>query len=404
MTPIDPQMAARTTALETARLEKATLANWRTAPFCQWSFQNLDALVPTAAISGPGLSEPDAGSAHFDGIEVDYPDGRRLALREHLTRSSADAFVAMRDGEVIAEWYAPHLDRDRPHTIFSISKSVTGMLAGIAIGEGKLDPAAPVSHYVAAPTGSAYASATVRDLLDMTVALDFEESYLDTTGVFDRYRRAMLWNPARPGETPETLEQVMTSLGRGAAEHGQAFYYASPNADMLGLVIERATGTPYHAYLAQRLWRPMGASGAAYVTVDRAGTARASGGICTTARDLARFGQLVLDGGRARGGRQVVPSEWVADMRTKGNRRAWETGNFWDMFLDGRYRSCWYLTGNPRGAFCGVGIHGQWLWVDPESRLVLVRFCSRPEPSEDALSEREIGVLNRVGEALQRVG
>ncbi len=373
-----------------------TLENWRIAPFSRWSFQNLERLIPTAPVSPAAPPEPDAGAALFDDVRISYPDGQELVLREHLTLSCADAFVAMHDGEVIAEWYAPHLDRARPHTIFSISKSVTGMLAGIAVGDGRLDPEAPISRYVAVGPGTAYAQASVRDLLDMTVALDFEESYLDTTGQFERYRRAMLWNPQRSGEAPETLEQFLTSLRRGPGAHGEAFYYASPNADMLGLVVERATGIPYHAYLAERLWRPMGARGGAHVTIDSAGTARASGGLCATARDLARFGQLILDGGRAADGQQLVPAAWVADMRRNGNGRAWETGNFWDMFIGGRYRSCWYQTGRPDEAFCGVGIHGQWLWIDPERRLVLVRMCSRPEPSDDALSEREIAVLDQL--------
>lgn len=372
----------------------ATLANWRTAPYTSWSFQNLGAIVPVATIAEAGAPEPDAGHALLDAVEVSYPDGRRLRLPEHLVASSADSFIVLRDGTVVAEWHAPHVDRARPHTIFSISKSVTGMLAGIAAGEGRLDPGALVSAYVPMPADCAYAAARVRDLLDMTVSLDFEESYLDTTGQFDRYRRAMLWNPAREGEAPETIAQFLFSLRLAAHPHGVRFFYASPNADMLGLVIEHATGMPYHRYLAERLWAPMGGTGAAFVSIDRAGTARASGGISMTARDLARFGQLLLDGGRTAAGTQMIPAAWIADMRANGDRQAWVAGNFWDMFLEGRYRSCWYLTGNAHGTFCAVGIHGQWLWIDPETRMVLVRFCSRPEPSEDALSEREIRILH----------
>lgn len=372
----------------------ATLANWRTAPYTRWSFQNLGAIVPVATIATGDAPEPDTGHALLDAVEVSYPDGSRLRLPEHLAASSADSFIALRDGAVIAEWHAPHVDPTRPHTIFSISKSVTGMLAGIAAGEGKLDPEALVSAYVPMPGDCAYARARVRDLLDMTVSLDFEESYLDTTGQFDRYRRAMLWNPAREGEAPETIAQFLLSLRPAAHPHGARFFYASPNADMLGLVIERAAGIPYHRYLAERLWAPMGGAGAASVSVDRVGTARASGGISMTARDLARFGQLLLDDGRTAAGAQVIPAAWIADMCANGDRQAWVTGNFWDMFLEGRYRSCWYLTGNAHAAFCAVGIHGQWLWIDPETRMVLVRFCSRPEPSEDALSEREIRILH----------
>src|SRR5690606_5744822 len=103
---------------------------------------------------------------------------------------------------------------------------------------------------------------------------------------------------------------------------GRRFYYASPNTDLLGLVVERAAGRRYYRYLAERLWRPMGARGAAYVTVDRVGMARAAGGVCMTTRDLARLGQLVLDGGRNRDGVQVVPQGWIEDMRSNGDRQA----------------------------------------------------------------------------------
>ena len=89
---------------------------------------------------------------------------------------------------------------------------------------------------------------------------------------------------------------------------------------MLGLVVEAATGQRYHSYLADRLWAPMGARGAAHVTVERVGAPRAAGGVCVTARDLARFGQLVLDGGQTSDGRELIPQSWVADMRVNGDR------------------------------------------------------------------------------------
>jgi CubicO group peptidase (beta-lactamase class C family) len=95
------------------------------------------------------------------------------------------------------------------------------------------------------------------------------------------------------------------------------------------------------------------------------GTARAAGGVCVTIGDLARLGQLVLDGGVAQAGQRVIPADWIADMHQNGNRDAWNAGNFAHMFPDGRYRSCWYEVGDGRGSFAAVGIHEQWLWVDP---------------------------------------
>ncbi len=101
--------------------------------------------------------------------------------------------------------------------------------------------------------------------------------------------------------------------------HGQRFYYASPNTDMLGMVIERVAGVRYADYLADRLWKPMGATGQAFVTVDRVGTARAVGDVCVMVTHSARLGQLVLDGDVAQSGKRVIPADWIADMHQNGN-------------------------------------------------------------------------------------
>ncbi|MBO6719205.1 MAG: serine hydrolase [Rhizobiaceae bacterium] len=377
-----------------------TLANWRTAPFCRWSFQNVGEIVPSATIAHP-TGAPAARPEAPDAVEIDDPaTGRRISASEYLKLTSADSFLALKAGKPVASWAAPHSDFDAPHVIFSISKSVTGMLAGIAREDGLLDPEAPVSAYVDLPASCGYADARVRDLLDMTVAIDFDEEYLDADGAFDRYRRAMLWNPVRPDAPPETLEAVLCDLGRGQGKHGERFYYTSPNTDMLGLVIERATGVRFHRYLADRLWRPMGATGAAHVTVDSVGTARAAGGVCVTVSDLARLGQLVLEEGRSADGRQIIPADWVADMRRNGDPQAWRIGNFNDMFDHGRYRSCWYSAGDDHDSFCGVGIHGQWLWVDPEAGVVIAKTASRHEPSDDAATARDIAVLGQIARRL----
>jgi len=374
-----------------------TLDNWRLAPFSRYAFQNVPEFVPVAPVTLASRPEPAAVQPGLiASLTVNHPAEGPLPVVRHLERSSADSFIVMRDWEVLDEWHAAYADPAKPHIIFSISKSVTGMLAGIAVKDGKLDPHAPVSRYVDVRPDSAYADANVRHLLDMSVSLDFEENYLDRDGQFDRYRRSTLWNPQRFDKPQETLAEVLVTLPRSAGPQGKVFFYASPNTDLAGLVIERATGVRLHEYMAERLWKPMGAFGASWVTVDRAGTARAAGGMCVTPRDLARFGQLVLDGGRNREGAQVIPETWVADMHANGDRQAWLDGAFRTSFPEGRYRSFWYETGDARGSFCGIGIHGQWLWVDPASRLVLVRTSSRPEASDDALSLIESDLLGQI--------
>ena len=115
-----------------------------------------------------------------------------------------------------------------------------------------------------------------------------------------------------------------------------------------------------------------------------------------TARDLARFGQLVLDGGVTADGRELIPQSWVADMRANGDREAWRKGNDAHVFAKGRYRSCWYDIGHERGSLCAIGIHSQWIWIDPISRIVLAKMSSRPAPSDDAATAAEIEFLGHV--------
>ncbi len=386
---------------QTLPRREVTIANWRTSPANRWSFQNVAEIVPSATIAWPiGDEDPDPLAEVLSEPVLDDGDGGRVSPVRAFEAASTDSFVAMRGGKPVAAWNAPHADPALPHIVFSVSKSVTGMLAGIAAGEGLLDPDAPVSAYVEVPAGRAYHDAHVRHLLDMTVSLDFDEAYLDAGGAFDRYRQATLWNPAAPGAEPETLEAFLVSLGKGPEPHGERFHYASPNTDMLGLVIERAAGRRFHEYLAEKLWRPMGARGAARVTVDRVGTARAAGGICVTPADLARLGELVLNGGAGRDGRQIIPSRWIADMRENGDRAAWAKGDFVATMPTSRYRSCWYDLGDGRGTFCGIGIHEQWLWCDPTSGIVMAKTSSRPDPSNDAATARNVAVLSQLSRLL----
>lgn len=377
-----------------------TLADWREYPASRYSFRHVSEFVPVAMIAGSGApEEASPGPAALETLVLGDRDGGKVTALAHMRRSHADHVVVMRDGAVVAEWWDDAVDPALPHLVFSISKSITGLLAGVATGEGALDPDAPVTSYTPSMAGSTYRSARVRDLLDMTVDLDFDEEYLDDGGAFDRYRRAMLWNPERPGTTPETMEGFLATLGGNGSGHGRRFYYASPNTDLLGLVVERAVGMRYHQYLAEKLWKPLGARGAALVTLDSVGTARAAGGVCITTRDLARLGQLVLDGGLGRDGAQIVPQGWIADMRDNGDRRAWVEGDFADMFVDGRYRSCWYDVGDGRGTIAAVGIHGQWLWCDPASRIVIAKTSCHPIPSNDDEIALEILILSQIARA-----
>jgi CubicO group peptidase (beta-lactamase class C family) len=373
-----------------------TLANWRETPFSRWSFHNVRELVPTSEIScGTEQPEEALASLPFLAREIDTGLDGISTIEGFLRYAHTDAFVLMKRGRIVGEYYAPHAHVNARHLVFSISKSLTAILSGILEDRGLIDPEKLVVDYLPEAKGSAYEDCRYRDVLDMRVSLDFAETYLDKNGPFARYRRAMLWNPVEPGFEVETLASFLMTLKKADRPHGGGHVYLSPNADLLGVIIERVTGRRYGELLSELLWQPMGAKNHAYVTVDSIGTARTAGGVCLTARDLARVGELVRNGGTT-GGRQVVPKTWIDDMLENGDAEAWKASDSTTM-PNGRYRSQWYQTGELDGAYCAIGIHGQWLYVDPQNEAVIVKLSSQPNPLDDELKQDNLAFFRTLG-------
>lgn len=380
-----------------------TLANWRTAPFSRWGFHHVRELLPTANIAADRAApEPfsavprDLSAIAFQGL-----DGNETTLGRFLPDSFTDALVILQGNRIVTEWYDPGYGPTFPHIVFSISKSITSCLTGILAGHGLVDPEAPATRYVPEAADSAWGDCTLRHILDMVVAIDFTEPNPDPDSDYMRYRASTGWNPPAPGG--ESLDQkgFLLTLRRGTGQHGEHFSYISPNTDFLGWILERAAGRPMAELLSEHIWRPMGARDDAYITLDRLGAPRNAGGICTTARDLALFGTMVRDGGRANG-RQVVPADWIEDIRANGSHSAWLDGDplFYDLLPDGRYRSKWYQTGDDRGSICAIGIHGQWIYIDPIADAVIVKLSAQPEPLDDPLDRAHLRGFDAICRAL----
>lgn len=370
--------------------------NWRAAPWNVWAFRHVHEIIPTARIAAtPGLIEEPLADSSALAEHAMVIDGERRPLAAVLRQTSTDAIAVMRGGRFIADFHAPHFTLQSRHIMFSASKSVAGLLAGMLVGDGALDPDAPVAQYVPELARSAYGDALVRHVLDMRVSLDFNEDYLDPDGLYARYRRAGLLDPRRDGEPLETVIDLLALLPKGSWEHGGPFHYCSPNSDVLGLVIERASGMRYPDFAATRLWQPLGLKHDGCITVDIAGTARSGGGLCMTVRDLARIGELVRLGGVV-GNRRLIPVSWIDDTMTGGSREAWLQGSFSAWLPNGQYRNKWYQVGNASGACFAIGIHGQWLYVDPLRETVIAKFSSQPDPTNDEVKHLNLAMFEAI--------
>jgi CubicO group peptidase (beta-lactamase class C family) len=317
----------------------------------------------------------------FERLRITGANGKSLTLEQALEATSTDGLVVLHKGAIVLERYFNGMTQRSPHILMSVSKSLLGLVAGVLVGQGVLNVAQLVTDVIPEIRNTAWAQATVMQLLDMRTGVAFNEDYLAASGPIIAYRKAAGWNPLGLGEAPSDLRAFLRELREVDGPHGGHFCYVSPNTDLLGWLIERVSGKRYADLVSELLWQPIGAADSGYISVDRLGAPRAAGGICATTRDLARVGQMLIEGGVHRA-RQVVPAAWLDMIANDGDAEAWAAGNMVSYYpgVPIHYRAKWYVERSvPRVLFC-LGIHGQNLFVDSKHSLVIAKFSSQPDP------------------------
>jgi len=401
-----------------------TARNWQDPPFNRWAFWHVGDILPTYLVPrGDGQVRPlpaAAGRADLPEVPVTRTDGTPGTVGEVLDDTYTDAYLVLQDGELVTEWYGPLGAGDRPHALMSVSKSVVGCVAAVLIDRGQLDPDAEVTAYVPELAGSGYAGALVRHVYDMRSGVRFLEEYASPDSDIrrlDEWVGCQEWAGPGDGE-PRGLYRFLATL-QAEAPHGERFLYRSAESDVLGWVCERAAGQPMAELISGLIWAPMGAEHDAILLHDGLGTAVHDGGLCGTARDVARFGQVLLDGGLvpvpgglggvgppgassagAGGTRRVVPPQWL--------RRAWAVDSDarsvfaaspaeW-AFPGGWYRhQFWFRPGDYGDVLLCLGIYGQMLHVSRRTNTVCVKFSSWPDAQNPAYLEDTLRAFDAVG-------
>lgn len=383
-----------------------TLANWQDPPFSRWAFQHVRELIPTARMArGDGPVAPlTTALRDLGGVAVPM-GGRTLTVETALEATWTDGWIVIHDGRVVAETYRNGLAPSTTHLLMSVSKSLTSTLAGALVGRGTLDVDAPVVDMVDELRGGSFERCTVRHLLDMRAGTRFDEDYANLDADVRVIEQVWGWRPRTRRRLPADGYAYMRGL-RNARPHGGPFEYRSILTDVLGWVLERAGGGSFAELFSRHVWAPMGAEHDAEVTVDAHGCALEDGGICTTLRDLARLGQVHLDGGRI-DGRQVVPAAWVEsildpDPDLARAFRASPDGRRIRGFPDARYHLQWWVLDPAAGIWSGSGIHGQQLLVHRPSRTVVAKLSTWPAAWDARLATIQRDLALAVATALER--
>jgi CubicO group peptidase (beta-lactamase class C family) len=374
-------------------------------PQNRWALSHFRELMPTVAVwrgRGPCSELPPAtgpGANAIDALVFHDLDGRPRRWSDTLADTYTDGILILHRGRLVYERYLGALTARQPHACFSITKSYAATLAATLISDGVLDEHQTVPHYLPEMADTAYRDASLRNVLDMLVGVDYSELYTDPAAQVWAYSRAGGLRPRPAGyRGPDGFYDYLLTL-RKQGEHGQAFAYKTVNTEVLCWVMQRATGLPFAELLSQRVWGQLGCEEDGYVSVDPLGVAMGGGGLSATTRDLARFGELMRCDG-ARGGRQVIPAAVVANVRRGADAAKFAKADY--TLLGGySYRDMWWVTHNEHGAFEARGIHGQRLYVAPGAEMVVARHASHPVASSAANDPITIPALLALGRLLQ---
>ncbi|TWI31275.1 serine hydrolase domain-containing protein [Paracoccus sulfuroxidans] len=354
-------------------------------PKLRWSVCHLREFLPTTEISrGLGapvpLTYPEPAAFADLRAEIDalaftpLGGGPEMTWEASLYANYTDGILILHKGRVVYERYFGCLDEGGKHAAMSMTKSVTGLLAEILVVEGVLDDSLLVSDIIPEVSASAFGSATVRQVMDMTTGIKYSEDYADPDADIWTYSAAASPFPKPEGYVgPDGYWEYLAQV-QPEGQHGEAFHYKTVNSDMLGWIISRVSGQSVSDLASTRLWRRMGAEQDAYQTVDGKGVPFAGGGLSLGLRDLARLGQLMLDKGQING-KRLFPAEVVDRIRAGGDQAKFAG---YPTIPNGSYSSQWWLLHNEHEAFAARGVHGQTIYVDPVAEMVLVRFASFP--------------------------
>lgn len=384
------------------RTIRFTTPDFFTFPKLRWTVCHFRQLMPSTGVDrGAGSAQvlPQALDASLDQVRfTPLGSSTTMSWKDAFDANYTDGVIVLHHGQVVYERYDGCLTPSTLHGAMSVTKSLTGLLAEMLVSEGKLDETALVAHLIPELQGSAFGDATVRQVMDMTTALDFSEDFSDPNAEIWAYSKAGSPLPTPPGYTgPRSyFEYLQTVKKKG--EHGAAFAYKTVNADALGWLVARATNMSVAELLAQRLWSRLGMEREAFYTVDSIGTPFAGGGFNATLRDLARLGQMLLNGGRW-GDAQIVPPDTIARIRQGGQKENFAKADY-PLLPGWSYASMWWLSNDAHGAYAARGVHGQTIWIDPAADMVIVRFGSHPVGANAASDPTSLPAYRAVAEHL----
>jgi len=322
--------------------------------------------------------------ADLTDLDVTYEfDGETHTPEEFFERTYTNAFLVIKGGKIVYETYRNHSRPDSRFMAYSMSKSITSTLIGIAVAEGKIKSIDDqIVDYVPDLKDSEYNGVTIKQALMMRSGLDYSDDY-DFT------------KPSLPAILHmDTLVRGRIVLGEVAKivprayPAGTHFNYSTLETVVLGRVLANATGETISDYMSEHLWKPAGMEADGYwIMVGPEGKKLEFNGAGFNARlrDYARFGLMMLNKGKANG-RQVVPADWVEEATQYTGSTEHQPG----------YQYQWWKVPGGKRAFMAVGLLGQYIFIDPDTDTVIVKLSHYPPGNDDRVADEAVTFMKAV--------
>ncbi len=339
-------------------------------------YRNIDRISDARWIRASDDPYP-LGSAPRDLSAVTWEvEGETFTVEDYIRDRRIAGLLVVRDNAVVFERYGLGNDENSRWISFSIAKSVVSMLYGAAIVDGYIASVdEPVTKYLPLLAGGGYDGVTIRHVLRMASGVAWNEDYADRESDV----------ATMPGGLVEQA-RYMAGLER-LHPAGEVFSYNTGETNMAGAVLRAAIGNNLSTYLEHRIWRPFGMEADANWVLHEPGGGEL-GGCCISAtlRDYARIGIFAMNGGMLRDGTRVLPEGWMADSTSPS------PGS------DG-YGYLWWLMGD--GVFAGIGVFGQYLWMDPSSDIVIVTHSAWPDATNREYSRHRTAMVTALADAVR---
>lgn len=319
-----------------------------------------------------------------DGPVSELPKGPPLSLtpeqQNWVEQADVTAIVMLQNGKLRHESYYKDTTAEDRRISWSVAKSFISVLMGIALDEGAIDSIDDsVIKYAPSLMDSAYAGASIEDVLLMSSGVTFDEDYLDPSSDINKMGRVLALGRSMDAFTADLTETFQPA--------GSAWQYVSIDTHVLGMVLRGATGKSIPALLSEKVVASLGLEAAPYYVTDGYGTAFVLGGLNMRTRDYARFGQMVLQDGK-HNGRQIVPADWLRQStvplaETKAG--AIQYGYQW-----------WIPADAQEGEFMARGIYGQYIYINRNTQTVIALNGAHRGFREEGVFDRNMAVLRQL--------